>query len=309
MKSRKGFTLIELLVVIAIIAILVALLLPAVQQAREAARRSTCKNNLKQLGIAMHNYHDTYRQFPMGAMGLAISNSDENNMGWPVYILPFVEQGPLYDQFNFNLKYNVGSNTALRDNAIQPYFCPSARSRDKKPSTASEGWTMHYYGVAGPKGTIPPQFGTGTFAINGNSGSANGGFAQTGILQLNGDNNFGDIGDGTSNTLLLGEISGKALSGGVNTNHYRAWTQGASGLDGGAANYACKNIAYQINQHVGYQNSSSIWFNDVPFSSRHRGGAQFCMGDGGVRFLSENIDFATYQGLATRDSGEALGEF
>jgi len=115
-RRRSGFTLIELLVVIAIIAILIALLLPAVQQAREAARRSQCKNNLKQWGLAIHNYHDTFNKLPIGAMGYnnPLAHGPANNLSMHVRLLPYVDQAPLYNQFDFSLHYNTAPNVALR---------------------------------------------------------------------------------------------------------------------------------------------------------------------------------------------------
>src|SRR5690606_10195612 len=123
-QKHKGFTLIELLVVIAIIAILVALLLPAVQQAREAARRSSCKNNLKQLGLALHNYHDTYTLFPQGQFYIEGGSSWHGHSGW-VSLLPFLEQNAIYDQWNHNLHVYSGTNSSLRQNKLSAFQCPS----------------------------------------------------------------------------------------------------------------------------------------------------------------------------------------
>jgi len=139
--KRRGFTLIELLVVIAIIAILIALLLPAVQQAREAARRSTCKNNLKQIGLALHNYHDTHRVFPPGCISRSIRSGGQDvwedaasltatgNQGtsWMLMILPYADQAPLYNQWNFST--NVMGNRAQAENDIPGFYCPSRRSK------------------------------------------------------------------------------------------------------------------------------------------------------------------------------------
>jgi prepilin-type N-terminal cleavage/methylation domain-containing protein len=158
LKRRRGFTLIELLVVIAIIAILVALLLPAVQQAREAARRAQCKSNLKQWGLAFHNYHDIHSTLPQGAM-TDVGGTVENRFPWNIHLLPQVDQAALYESFNQNEHYNdttpatgfTASNRSRRQEKFPAMHCPSARTRDQQPSTQSEGWTMHYYGVAGAK--------------------------------------------------------------------------------------------------------------------------------------------------------------
>ena len=127
-RQVRGFTLIELLVVIAIIAILIALLLPAVQQAREAARRTQCKNMLKQWGLALHNYHDTHNRLPYGCMGLANSTPPTNNFGFHVLLLPYIDQAPLYNQFNFSVHYNTAPNLDLKLQKTPLHFCPSART-------------------------------------------------------------------------------------------------------------------------------------------------------------------------------------
>ncbi|MEZ6131033.1 MAG: DUF1559 domain-containing protein [Planctomycetaceae bacterium] len=312
MKScrKRGFTLIELLVVIAIIAILIALLLPAVQQAREAARRTQCKNNLKQWGLALHNYHDTALKFPMGAMGLnAVTNvtPTPNNMSWHIRVLPYIDQANLYAKFDFSRNYNsttAPSNRDNRDTTFDGLHCPSALTRDRKPATIGEGWTVHYYGVAGPKGTRPAPA-TGNYPHNGNATTDHGGTATSGILYRNSDTAMRDITDGTSNTFLVGEISSKA----ANSNSYRAWIQGASNGSGNTANYACKNINRPMGPS-GYSGGvATRLFGDVRFGSNHTGGAHFLLGDGTVRFISENIDFNIYRALATRSEGEVIGEF
>ena len=146
--NRRGFTLIELLVVIAIIAILVALLLPAVQQAREAARRSTCKNQLKQIGVGLHNYHDVHDTLPPGGMLNA-----GNGLSWHVMILPFIDYTPLYESVNFSLRDNVAADQAALDavlgtQKIPVYLCPSSNKILQNGSTTL--YTTHYYGVMGP---------------------------------------------------------------------------------------------------------------------------------------------------------------
>lgn len=295
---RRGFTLIELLVVIAIIAILIALLLPAVQQAREAARRSTCKNTLKQWGIALHNYHDNYNTFPPGAF------SNGSNMGFHVMLLPFIDQSPLYDQFNFNFHYNdtstgPPSNRDLKQAQFPLQFCPSGRVADQRANEA-DTWTIHYYGVAGAKGPNPFDPGLDDYDHTGNFSSNHGGNSLNGTLCVNRHFGFRDMTDGASNVFVMGEISAEqdpTQSG----SSWRPWTQGASGYGGGSASYAVKNVFLAIGQ-TGY--NSGTYFNDVRFGSQHSGGTHFQMGDGAVAFISENIDFATYQALASKDGNE-----
>ncbi len=293
-SKKRGFTLIELLVVIAIIAILIALLLPAVQQAREAARRSTCKNNMKQLGIALHNYHDTHGLFPSGGL------SAGNQLSWCAMILPEADQAPLYKQFNFSTQTYTSFN-AMGLTRIPVFLCPSAIGSNELTTNSGEysggtpTYTTHYYGVMGPTGPMPnsnPVVNYGEYT--GQPG--HGDYGTTGLLFRNSNTGIRDITDGASNTFLLGESSfGKDAQGNTNTG-YRIWTRGASG----SAMGSCKNIQYNIN----YQAYTSANFNDVSFGSNHTGGCQFVIGDGSVRFVSENINFSVYQGTGSRNGGE-----
>ncbi|OYW17441.1 MAG: hypothetical protein B7Z55_12525, partial [Planctomycetales bacterium 12-60-4] len=216
---RRGFTLIELLVVIAIIAILIALLLPAVQQAREAARRTECKNILKQWGLALHNYHDTHNTMPPGAIGFGTSPTNEsNNMGFHVRVLPYIDQTPLYNRFNFEEFYNSDQNYPLKREKTALHWCPSARQADRSAPSENPGapydrpaqipFTIHYYGVAGAKGPRHPPL-TGNYAmINGNNWDvAHGNTSINGILTRNRNFRMADVIDGTSNTFFMGESS------------------------------------------------------------------------------------------------------
>ena len=306
-KYNRAFTLIELLVVIAVIALLVALLLPAVQQAREAARRSSCKNNLKQWELALHNYHDTHTCFPMGAMGGNDSSTNPaNNFSWHVYLLPFVEQSALYDQFDFNRRYSnttpaTSNNYQYRHESFPVLHCPSARSQDMTADVPSEGWTTHYYGVAGPKGAKPAPS-TSNWPHYGNSITNHGGNATTGILFRNSNIRMRDILDGTTNQLMVGEISSHC----ENSNSYRGWIQGAADANADSASYANKNLSRHIGRCGWTHGDAQRLLNDVRFGSNHKGGAQFVMADGSVRFVSENMYFETYQASASRDDGIVL---
>ncbi len=162
--KKRGFTLIELLVVIAIIAILIALLLPAVQQAREAARRTECKNKLKQIGLALHNYHDVFGVFPPSSF------SNGARLSWHVSILPQIDQAPLYNQIDFSqLNYSHASfKTLFTPVTVTAWHCPSATTRYKKGYTADTTLqTAHYYGVMGPKTATPPLANSPTYACTG----------------------------------------------------------------------------------------------------------------------------------------------
>ena len=191
-EQKRGFTLIELLVVIAIIAILVALLLPAVQQAREAARRSSCKNNLKQIGLALHNYHDIHRVFPPGAIGAS------NISGW-AFILPQIEQTAAYDLWDFSLSQSHGNNLAARIIPIDTYFCPS------KPRPDGNNSSTNAYG---------------DYVFSSGSGNINNGTDKQGMFNRNSKVKMRDVTDGTSNTFAVGEKE-TSHSSSINSFQYR----------------------------------------------------------------------------------------
>ena len=300
-KFRRGFTLIELLVVIAIIAILIALLLPAVQQAREAARRTQCKNNLKQLGLALHNYHDTHRCFPSGwiAVNNGVHNAHDglNGAGWGAMILPFMDQSPLYNRFNPNLAIHDPANILFISEVLPTWQCPS----DPKPDV----WSIEEEGNPGtvladlPTANYIGSFGTeeldgcenapGTAPV-----AANGQCIGDGMFFHNSRVRMRDITDGTTNTYMLGERRTDIQAG-----WYSTWPgMVAEGEE------AFQRILGSAD-HV--PNSPAAHFDD--FSSHHVGGSQFCLGDGSVRFISENIDHGLYQALATIKGGEVVGEF
>ena len=260
--SRKAFTLVELLVVIAIIGILIALLLPAVQAAREAARRMQCTNHLKQIALAVHNHHDTKKTLPAEC---SYSTTEQEllpiGMNWRVRILPFVEQQSVASVVDLN-DPTVASGTppALRDlaryrwssNRIPFYLCPSQGNdiADMQPTFTDNGetktkYTSHYYGVPGALGIIPGT--TDTYyhvADTMTAYSAMGGrvvvgpHADSGTIIINGILTFGSITDGTSNTFLMGEISWEDFGG-----HYE-WSRGTMSSAAGAPMVSSKGIAY-----------------------------------------------------------------
>jgi len=288
-RRRRAFTLVELLVVIAIIGILVALLLPAIQAAREAARRTECNNNLKQIGLALQNYHDTYRVLPPG--GFRETNNG-NALSWNVLVLPFMELPALYDEVVFGVQGYSAAADSIAVEMIDGYICPSAPGSIQRHSTNSQYFTAHYYGIMGPEGTNPAG---GTYSFD--SSGTQGGYASQGVLTRGSNVGLRDVLDGTSNTFLAGEISWVKNDAGDANKGYRRWTRGCEG----DASASTKNIKYEI-RSVGYTAVGN--FNDISFGSQHPGGCLFALCDGAVKFVSENVDMATYKATASRDGGE-----
>ncbi len=336
---QRGFTLIELLVVIAIIAILIALLLPAVQQAREAARRTQCKNNLKQIVLAIHNYHDIFNAFPMGDAGRFNGNDvipNYESWGWPAAILPQIEQANLFN--------NIGVNTRTLSEALQSVTTNGARDQlfpglpafqcpsDTTGERLQAGMTRQHFGggVSGtPTSWRPPT--TNYIGMIGiadtrvpndlNDRRPRGMFFRLGKMR------FRDITDGTSNTIFVGERDQLGGAGSWIGNR----NPDGSGPHG--ADYVLGNAWARIND----PNSTQNYYRRTGFASKHTGGAQFLFGDGTVRFLSDNIDhnlqqvsrtvprnnntavfngdfvnfngIGVYQRLALRNDGVPIGEF
>ena len=294
--SRSAFTLIELLVVIAIIAILVALLLPAVQQAREAARRSSCKNNLKQIGLAMQNYHDVHSTFPPGYVRRAGSDPRQPNTGWGVYILPQLEQAALYDLIDtesngFSVDWNT-DNQALFEVArsvVNPYMCPSDPS-----DGINQDWVINN-SLTGDK-----KVGKSNYQAN------------KPLFDLNSKLKMRDITDGTSNTFFIGEkTSQNGFRAGIWMGAHKWGSDPTHYTDEsifGRAIGATGGVDYRINgDGTGAADPNPHLKNN--FSSTHQGGAQFVFADGSVHFLSENLSKEVYEALATPSGGEVVGEF
>lgn len=294
-RERLGFTLIELLVVIAIIAVLIALLLPAVQQAREAARRAQCKNNLKQIGLAVHNYHDTYLTLPPGFIRDGIANSE--GWGWHVFVLPYLELGNLYDRLDpshYRLRdVLAGSNPNLATPAERQEILQASLSVFVCPSDGNDGLAhqnRHFGGGLGNAAGGLGQFRPGLSNYVGNWGTRP--FAQVtsnadpfGAFFYNSRVRLADISDGSSNTILVGERESKVG---------RAGTWIGSRNPNGAGSRGIYVIVANSMPVINASNPPYIWSeNDGAgegYSSEHTGGAHFLFADGSVRFISENIE-------------------
>ncbi|WP_246128198.1 DUF1559 domain-containing protein [Planctopirus ephydatiae] len=309
---RHGFTLIELLVVIAIIAILIALLLPAVQQAREAARRTQCRNNIKQLGLAIHNYHDTFQAFPGNITNGAYDTSTRSR-SWLVAILPYIDQGPLYNTIDFSaslansttspLPTPYTPNTIAAMSVLPAFLCPSDPTNGNGRLNGRANITDDFWGVTNYKTVAGSNWAWGTFTYTHpsgrNAGSNNGLDAGNGFNcrvggQGNLVNRMRNLTDGTSNTTIVGEaVAGRCT--------HTSWWH---------FNHSTGTAAIPLNHYV--RNTSITagdWPNNYSFGSLHVGGGHFLMGDGTVRFISENIDLQLYRNLATIDGGETLSDF
>ena len=318
-RRVRGFTLIELLVVIAIIAILIALLLPAVQQAREAARRTECKNNLHQLGLALHNYHDAHKVFPYAASYNAIGSKHT----WVEFVLPYIDQAPLYNQINFSrnnddtttLGLGGGNNLRLFENKFFGFIaCPSNPDSERLRLVNDGPWTLWAtstskvmgLGYVPCAGTIclattamPPDCPTfPSFCVTEDCASTTNppswgaaharyspGIFNRGVT----DTRIRDIPDGTSNVFMLGERL-------------------AENCRLGAAFSTNAPIAYmgqKLNSPTRSTNPNDYWRN-CGYSSAHEGGAHMLMADGSVHFVSENIDFETWCRLGDRADNKTV---
>ncbi len=296
--KSQAFTLVELLVVIAIIGILIALLLPAVQAAREAARRMQCSNNLKQIGLSLHNYHAAHRSLPYGA------NFPTGYGGtWAAMILPYLEQQNVYDRFDFTKRIGDGANLPAARTVIPAYICPSDSVNDplqggriQFPNTNAQGSMGLWYPASmGPTrdGTNPSvscvfcPHGVGSFCCANTSDYGPDG---VGVMdRYTRAINFSAISDGLSNTLMAGETLPDQCTFNGAYNH----------------NFPIAGTTIPLNTfEKSADGVNNLWYTACGFKSRHPGGAHFLICDGSVHFFSDTIDYRLYNELGTRAGGE-----
>lgn len=323
-RPLRGFTLIELLVVIAIIAILIALLLPAVQQAREAARRSQCKNNLKQQGLAIHTYLDSHKRFPNGGFYVTGSGIGPS---WRATILAQLDQEPLFKKLNFSVPAAsfttpyAGANVVLRGLVVPTYRCPSNPAPQTGAAGSEFAWSggdpqiIDYVGIAGA--TPDP---AGRTNVTSTSNYDGGIYGANGIFSPQLSRKIADVQDGTSATIMLGEMANFTPVGANQVDLRSAYYGGWSGFCcstltnpwAGAPDSwgtGTTTVRYNINNPGTPAGAVHTWEANLPLRSAHPGGAHAAMADGATRFLNQTIDLATLRTIASMNDRRPSGEF
>jgi prepilin-type processing-associated H-X9-DG protein len=331
--------LIELLVVIAIIAILIALLVPAVQKVREAAARTQCVNNLKQIGLALHGFHDIVKNFPVGS-----ADDDNDTWGWSAYILPHIDQGAVHqvlvsngalfmtpggglNKFGGNARYgaqadgfnidnldgisringgNFANNATVLSTCQTPlavFMCPSDVWPNQTPNGSYA--KSNYLGCMGWDPTPTARGGAATWAnwTNPNGGTMNGILRQANSNNATWVTTIASISDGTSNTVLVGEVT-ESFTWPANSQNFSIWAGGNPLYAGQGRQWnhlRLMDVNYPVNLTM-VNNANS----DRTFRSKHPGGANFLFADGTVRFISDSVNTAVYQALGTRNGGEVV---
>lgn len=337
-KNRNAFTLVELLVVIAIIGILIALLLPAVQAAREAARRSDCSNKMKQLGLALQNHHDRYKRFPPGGAADQVpfgTNAGAWGSSWLVYILPDIEQSNIYDKMIFSGGSGWGTNAnnnknAAGGNEIDAFYCPSSplERLARSPHGGGQLSASNYVGVSGAVSGFGGLNESRNANPGGSAGCCSGGIISWGgVLYPNSETKFANITDGTSNTAFVGEQGNFLVTQNGTKQDWRSsglhgfiigWNRTgnpATSWTGDLRHFNTSTLRYRINQMKGWTDapgncgSQGICDNassNLPFNSTHPGGSQFAFCDGSVHFIPATVDDAVLARMCTRDDGQTF---
>jgi len=304
LQKPRGFTLVELLVVIAIIGVLIALLLPAVQQAREAARRMTCSNQFKQIGIALHNYHDTFGSLPPGIV-------TSNQTCWLTHILPQIEQSALYDQIDavggFDgpwediAEMTTTGSPPLAKTVIEGYICPSdtGKGLNERLGTTSAD---EIFGKSNYIGVYTAYYNSSNAtATNGSGGSD-----REATFYDNSATRFRDITDGLSNTIIVAERAERKGSGPTGSLWIGYHNDFGGSISGGISQFQVRLRMERSSNDTDYNINGNSNYNP---SSNHPGGAQFLRGDASVVFLPETINLRTQAALGTIDGDEVIGEY
>jgi prepilin-type N-terminal cleavage/methylation domain-containing protein len=331
----SGFTLIELLVVIAIIAILIALLLPAVQQAREAARRTQCRNNLKQMGLALHNYESTHSRLPPGNFGGMDPGSGacrDDGLAWPYYILPYMDQANLYNQIDSYLNSTDISHSRCSAHPTNPRFgimrghfekyatiipggqsripvlrCPSSTMPDVVPATFVVPG-LDSFGALPPQNGAMTGYGLMDYKSNG-GGPLDGSGLMSKQFESNGGRKFRDVTDGLSNTAFVAESAYVTADGTTAPTRTEDWPTWLGSCDTDESlRYEGEPSEDPINGYVSPNRMGFARSDDCAFSF-HEGGAFFLLGDGSVRFINENVDLVTYGWVHAINDGNVVGDF
>ena len=339
-SSRRGFTLVELLVVIAIIGTLVGLLLPAVQAARESARATQCRNNMKQIGLALQNFHDARRSFPYGGR-IPVQDSTKGNWNWRVDILPFMEETALYSSLSLTPTSNWRSDngitgTRLYSATIPAFQCPSSKFPARLTANTTElpnvvyGGTasvqlIDYVGISGAATTgFADPFGRSNQCASGLN-AACGTFCRNGMLTVE-QRNMKDCTDGTSSTIIVAEQSGQVNGVEISAQRHGSWAGFVNGKTSEfdvatmAVGTAARNDMYIMGVTTVVQRPNWYWSSGAPgpynysggnntmINSFHPGGIHVLMTDAAVRFMSETISLTTLQRLSVKDDGQQIGE-
>jgi prepilin-type N-terminal cleavage/methylation domain-containing protein len=305
--NRKGFTLVELLVVIAIIGILVGLLLPAVQAAREAARRMQCSNNLKQFGLAMHNYESTHQAFPSSRPRDAAGG----RMSWCVVVLDFIEQGNLTNIYNKQVRWNTGTNVTAGQTVLPLFMCPSTAVGEQRLPASGTGSDIDGL-VMGPSDYLVMHRLRNRFYTANGIVNPLGTQDHDGVLVSSGHTRIAAITDGTTNTILIMEDAGRpnwfVLGKYQGTALPRPEGFGWTDPDGGAGSMdGTDRLTGAINGGSGTGRCIMNCNNDSEPYSFHPAGMNVGIADGSVRFLPETIDATIFAALLTRSGGEVIG--